>query len=700
MLCCVALGMTLYKLPVYPPVGSDEWWLLGRSDSILHAFNFADTTAIDGVSRGTTRSNSPPMNLPLRYVIHKALGAGVEIDRAISFAQFVMIGLLFVGVAWRLGAPPAVALLGLPVFLLEPSVFHVARAVRYEQDIVFLGSLAVILSFLLPRPSRFQVVIAAVSGTMAGMVSVMHLFGIAFGASIGVTHAVLWLLGDRRRLPRRVIVAWLIAFAVPVALTGFYFATDPALNQGVDTVTRPRESEQIAHRMAFLRSLFPPPVPGLPDRVLETLNALRWGLMPHDPVVYRRVTALAMTALGVVAGAAAFGGLGVVVLRSLRNRWLAGRARLSGDTPAGGAPVDTTVTGARTAVLFTVWQLPVYLLALTAVRPHTDYAVYLHASVMLALFMLVATWQPPRSFLRARGSWLGARRHWLPAWGNHLRASAGWLCLLAVIVIEVAYLWPVLAIRTEPPGMSAGAQMQSMARLSEAVGLDAEREDGLPIYADVTSWAATGARHAPLFYYMILERAERRTAIDGIVFDPAWYHIMVANIAPATGEPIDPARRRERMGAVLDGLQLGGVLRIDSNTDHAPNIRLCYMQQAPAEPVVGIVTVDGTLTIRSGQPVADLTEGVAAGERQTVEQLRLDAGEYFALVSGNALTTSRIRATSGRQQLTGSVLDNFPQEHGGARIWVKLDRPADVRYVIETNGPAPSDVRLRVWRVR
>jgi hypothetical protein len=662
LLCVVALGMLVYKLPVYPQIGSDEWWILGRTHLILREFTFEDRVSSDTDLRGVSRSPYPPMNIPLRYAIHKVLNADVEIDRAISAVQFVVVGTLFVAVAWRLGAGLDIALLGLPMFLLTPAVFYVARTVRYEQDVFFLGAVAVILSFVVSRPSRWWLPLSIASGMAAGMASVMHLFGIAFGASIGLAHALLWLLGDRRRLRWRVVVAWVAAFAVPVVFTAGYYLSEPSLNHGADVFLRPREAEQLAHRMAFLRSLFPPPLPGLPNRVVETMNALRWGLMPHIPELVPRATAVVLTGLGVVAVFTVCGGLTAETVRRLR------RGRL-------GRQFDIS-----TLILLTLWLLSPLLVALTGLRPHTDYVVYVHGAMVLSSFMLVAL-----------GTTLGHR-----AWA---RSGPRWLALAAVVAVELGYLGPVLAARAEPPGVAIGVQMQAMDRISTALGLEPAREDGPPVYADLTAWAASGARHAPLFDYMILERVTRRPEVGAIVFDADWYDGMVADIAPATGAALDPDRRRARMAALMDGLELGAVLRIDPGFARPPDTRFWYVRQAPPEPLFGIVAVDGSMSMRPGQPIADRADAVQAGPVRTVHRVRLDAGDYFAQVSGTSLTTSRIDANIGRREFNGRPIRNFPQEYGGGRVWVTLQRPAEVRFVLETDSPAASDVRLRIWRI-
>ncbi len=662
LLCIVSLVLLAYKLPVYPQIGSDEWWIVGRTHFFLREFTLEDRVSLDTVMRGVSRSPYPPMNIPLRYAIHKTLNADVEIDRAISAVQFVVVGALFAAVAWRLGAALDVALLGLPLFLLTPAVFYVARTVRYEQDVFFLGAVAVVLSFLLPRPARWWVPISIASGAAAGMVAVMHLFGMAFGASIVLGHGLLWLLGDRSRQSWRVVAVWAASFATPVALTAAYYLTDPALNYGVDLVVRSREAEQLAHRMAFLRSLFPPLLPGLPNRVVETMNALRWGLMPHIPEVVPSLTAVVLTGLGVVAVLTVCGGLTAEVVRRLRQ----GRH---------GRQFD-----ACTRVLLTMWLLSLLLVALTAMRPHTDYVVYVHGAFVLSSYLLVALG-------KGVGPW---------AWAS---TGTRWLALAAVVVVELAYLGPVLAARTEPPGVAIGVQLQAMERVSAALGLDPERNDGPPIYADLTAWGASGARHTALFDYMILERVQRRPDVGAIVFDADWYDGMVANIAPATGAPLDRDRRRARMADVMSGLELGAVLRIDPGFARPPDTRLWYVQQAPPEPLFAVIGVDGIMSLHPGQPVADRTETVRAGPARTAQRVRLDAGDYFAQVSGAALATSRIDANIGRREFNGRPIRNFPQEYGGARVWVALDRPAEVRFVMETDGPAASDVRLRIWRL-
>lgn len=679
-LVVAALAMLAYLLPVYPPIGSDEWWLLGRSHEILREFGFTDKVASDMELRGLVRSPVPPMNIPLRYVVHKALGAGVEIDRPISAVQFATVGLLFALLAWRLGAPPAVAALGLPVFLLCPGVFFVARSFRYEQDIFFLGAVGMVLSFLLLRPTRWAVPIALAAGTATGMASVMHLFGIAFGASVLLAAGALRLVG-RTRLPRPVVGAWLASFAVPVLLTVAYFVTDGRLQEfaGRGLVVRVGEEAQLASRMAFLRGLFPPLAPWLPDRVTETVNALRWGLLPQPPAAQRELTAALMTGLGVAVAAAAYLGLGFVVARRFRRLGHARRrAADSVDTSDGVRP---GAFAGLTGVLAAAWLAPVLLLAISFARPHTDYVVYVHGSAMLACFLLVA---------------VGARagRRW---WTG---AGARWLVLVVVVAVELAYLGPLLASRREPPNGSMAVQIRAMRQVSAALGLDIDASGGLPIYGDIPSWPATGVRHVPLFDHVILERVGRRPEIAGVVLDPDWYNGMASAIPPAGDRPPDPARRRALMASLVDDLDLAAVLRFEPDIRRNPETRFWYLRSAPSPPLFGIVERDGTLRLEQGLLVADVVERVDAGAGRTNRSVRLEPGEYFALVSGGGLTASRLRATSRRQEFNGIPLDAFPQERTGARAWIDLERSGDVRFELDTVASAPSEARLRIWRLR
>ncbi len=654
--------MVLFKLDVYPQIGSDEWWLLGRSHVLLREYSYTDSIAMDAVARGIERAPVPPMNLPLRHAIHLLFGTDVESDRFVSALQFIAVGAAFAAVAWRLGAPPDVALLGLPAYLLAPSVFFVARTYRYEQDVVFLGSVAVLVGFLLRRPTRFWLLIAAVSGTAAGMASVMHPFGLGFSAAIAAATAIAWLLGDRRHPRRQAAAVWLACAAVPVAITVAYYLADPSLNLGIETFVRPRESEQLRHRMAFLRSLYPPPLPGLPDRVLETMNALRWGLMPQPPAVVPQVTALTFTIVGLAAVALVYVGLAASLVRRLR-RW-----RREGRLDA------------RSFVMLTLWLMAVGHLVITAARPHVDYTVYVHGSVILAIFMWLAVGgEPP---------------------GNRWRhAGSRWSAMLVVVLLEVGYLGPVLAGRTEPAGVSLAAQTRSMAAVSRALGIDPDQTGDTAIYADLTSWAASGVRHAALFDYLILERVEPRPAVGGVIFDAEWLNGMVATIAPSSGETLDPERRRQRMAALLEGLELGAVMRIDPNSPRNPNVRLWYVRDAPPAPLFGIVGADGHPTVHGGQPVADRQEAAAAGAQRNSLRVRLEPGDYFALVSGTRRTATRVQASYGREEINGRPLDNFPQEYGGARLWLTLDRSTNIRFFLDSDGPEAGEVRLRVWRV-
>jgi hypothetical protein len=670
----LAVALLFTGIASYPVVGNDEWWFTSRYDRGAIYGDWSDTVAFDQYMNNRDHPKFPPANVPLRMVAHAVAGIGAPLDRYLSATEFVIVGVLLGVVAYQLGAPLAAAILAVPLLVLIPTVFLVARTMRFEQDIFFLGCVALLLACLPGGGNSWRgSVRLAVSGLAAGMAATMHIFGVAFGGGIVAAWAIGWLARQSPQVTRRQLAWWLAAGLVPVIATLAYMTADLSNTLAYYHGNARFEAAHLTQRLQNLQSAYPPLMPGLPERLHITVNALRIAMKQYGNTPFLD---------GISSVLAAVWGISFLVVAAgipVRCWWLMARA---------GRASRPTAMALLACLVGTLLSA-----ALLALRPGADYAVYLHGLTGLSFYLLVVTYQPaPSSRYRLTNWWQGYA-------GQLIGRTGGWLVLLLMMGLGAAFLTMLVTDPSQHVGGTQQAEIRAMRLVSALAGLEPAATDRPPIYADTVSWAAGGARFVPLYEYLISEVTEPREQYDAVVFRYSWYQIFVGRIPTFTGEPIDLARRQARMARLLDGLSFSGALQRAFGPPQRPDTRLWFARTAPDAPAFSKIGPDGHLTAARGSLALDVTDTSPEYANGVTVPLLLPSGDYFGMATGSGPPSIRLSVVAdGRIIADGVPSTSLPQEQVGAILWFSLaGTENDPTISIDTDGH-PSTVRLRIWR--
>ncbi len=664
-----AVALVFTGIATFPAVGNDEWWFTSQYDRGTMYGDWSDTVAFDRFLNNRERPKFPPANALLRMVAHRLTSIGAPLDRYLSALEVVVVGLLLSYVARQLGASMPAAILSVPLLLLNPVVFFVARSFRFEQDIFFFGGVSVLLACLPSTGRPRDAARLALSGFMAGMAATMHLFGLAYGGAVIGSWAASWLLGRAGPPAGHLARWWLVACAVPVVATTAYFAADWQNTSAYYEANARFEAAHLSMRLDNLAAAYPPLVPGLPERLHVTINALRVAIQPYGG------TPLAGAASDVLA---ALWGIGfLLVMMGVPSWFWTTRTCRSGNVKA------------LSMALLTCWAATFLTAAITVLRPHADYAVYFYGLTGMTLLLLVAA--------------LRIGRTSAPLW-SRAGYRVGCTVLLAMMALGAGYVGPLVADPTRHLGGSVEVQTRGMRLVSTMAGLEPSANDRPPIYADTVSWAAGGARFVPLYEYLISEVADRRDRYDAVVFKYEWYQTFVGRIATFTGEPIDSDRRRERMVRLLDDLAFAGALQQDYGAGRRPEARLWFAREVPGGtaslPSFARIGADGRLSAARGELAVDAVATSDTLGTPIAVPAALRPGAYFVMATSVGPEFARVALTvDGTQQAISVPSISLPQEQVGAVLWLTVNSSqGNTSLTVDTNG-LRGTVRVRAWHV-
>lgn len=234
LLILILLGCHFsYKIAYFPQAGGDEHNIISFDCRYASLGERLDLTWISECynQRGLPKL-PPPWTSRLRSLYHGSVGCSSFSGRVFSLF-LVLSSLLITAVVWPLrhGLSPRIALILLLAGGLSPSLYFAARTVRFEQEILFLGCLSLLLipCLLLRRLSpAVNRLIWATVGCLSGYVGACHPLGYVFVGVQLVSLSCLaraWKERDGLSSGRR-LLAWSCGLAVPIAMQAAFYAWD------------------------------------------------------------------------------------------------------------------------------------------------------------------------------------------------------------------------------------------------------------------------------------------------------------------------------------------------------------------------------------------------------------------------------------------------------------------------------------------
>jgi hypothetical protein len=667
LLSLAAILILFRDLNIFPPqTGYDECFFLFPYERSVAYGDFSLTVSLEQFANNGNHAQSPPLVFAFRLALHNLLHSGIEIARFISAAEFVILALLLGVTARRLGASPALSVLGVGLFLSFPTVFLFARTVRSEQDVFFLGCLSLFCLMLVPPESRWRRWAVGASGLLAGTVCCMHPLGVIF--PLGAMLAALPKMVDAGRLRHlfRAAKLWLPFFLLPVLATILYLTSDydnfRAYMQGIAIYSK----QHNALRVEAFSKMYDLPMPGLPEQTRAVINTQWAGLVPFATT--SRLHRWGPLLLG---GVMVLGVIGAFV--SLAGLW----RRKQGPDSETGKPAYPR--------LATVWFMGLLAaVAVIGVYPaNNDYVLYINGLAWAASYFTLAGWS-------------GGARH------TALRTG---VVLFAFFLTcwNLHYLYKVSWYHGQPA--SAGAPLRNQVALETAdlIGIDTKAVQGPKVYGDFLSWPGAGRRYAPLFEYLIAEAAELQADYDGVVVSQRWYSDFVTTISNFAGTPIQPDERQERMRQLLAGHSFTGALLVEGHA-HQPNDTLLWFTRKPAnDPVFVRFLRDGTVVRYLGEKVAVERYSCPKGKQNLLQQLRLPAGQYAIMVTGETLSQSSLQQFFGENKrilAMAAGASYFPHEFAGALMTLDVGEAGSVTVEVQTEAEAAGTMLLHCWRLR
>lgn len=421
--------------------------------------------------------------------------------------------------------------LGMLLVGLHPSTLQAARSVRFEQEIVLSGLVALTCLVFAWHRKRAPLLLA-LTGVFAALASVSHPYGTVYGVVLGL--AIL-LRAWQQRHAWRLALAEVLAFAagavIPVSVTLWWM-----LEKGGDLVAFQSAAATLyeIHTNRIQTALLgfqPDWLSGLvPHRISAGLEEFRrYGFYLRDAPVSTLIGPFQMSTWPLFFIGA--GGLALLWARGLRvppSLWL---------------PILVTV------------GLTLFMLGYP---PNANYYQYVgvHVSLAAALILVLA---------------VAAAQRWLKALSLALLAAWGGLLLGFT-----GNMFPHVLAAEEMQRLGFPERARRFAALAETVGVGG----GTARYCDYVVWLGCGEPLHSVMEVSPLGLIDPPPGLDAVMLDANFANGIAKGYPSMTDPQLDPSERLQRLARLTSAAPLAGVYLETDSTGRPDFADLIYSNAA------------------------------------------------------------------------------------------------------------------------
>jgi hypothetical protein len=617
LLLAVAGCYWLYHGDVFPAAGGDEQDLL--SDN-FHWRAFGDRKELVFLSENYNQRQWQKLPTPwtgwLRSAYDYAAGCSSQSSRAFSAVVLLAcVAIAAVAAPLRSGLSGRAALLMAAVTAFSPPLFFAARTVRFEQEILLLGAVALfgVPCLLRPRsPAWLRLGLWAMAGGLCGWAGISHPGGLIFPAAqllVLLRFPKAWAEHDGLTTGKR-LAAWLVGAAVPVAIMAAVLAAD--WSNWVE-YHRDLESRFVVVKdrlVAFWAPQWPWSIGSRPPLLAATLysyclNATTpWMQYPGQWLLIALFAAQSVFAL-------------------IAAVWFLVRP-----CPSRGLLLRGVVW---LAAGFVVMHF------LYAFRCSPNYTFYPYLGLTVPLACAWVGWEIARASPSGGPRFLSA----LCACKRQAIMSAllG-LVVSGILAVDLHFAcYQVRAVRRL--ALAAPVTLDTQIAAAREMGARLGWADSTtPVYVDNYTWPAAGPRWKSLFEALLSERVAPAAPADRLAFQDDLLN-QIYGYPGFCQVQLTANERRQRLADLLKQRRLAGVL-----LDTSPgSIGDCYYYAGAVDPVaplqVGLLRGKGDVvwTVARHPVVPSVRRSDACRYR------RLAVGTYMAALAGPCLAQTRLRVS-------------------------------------------------------
>lgn len=605
----LALVGTVYiqDIEIFPASDNDEAVMLAPPYRLL---TFGDLIFPNLVGRSFNNDavqKSPPILAGwLRNVFHLGFGFSPKRSRIFSAALVLtIIGVLAVLLARSSAGPFQVSAVILTAGL-QPSVVHAARTVRFEQEIFFLGMIAVCLPtidslFRLER--RWQAILWLASGLFAAWAAGSHPWGLVYAGTIFLlacmsSKGTEW-IGLRRR--ERVLMVALGA-VIPFSI-GIY----PVL---ADWPTYRAFAEAQSHfcgvlgvmNQSLISHISPVFQSTLPVRQAAQLASLDSGaytsqLSFNNQSLFRMFFWINI--------AICIGTLRPVLHQRLRSE-------------------NSLLQATSLATLaFIAWHF-VYNPSSGNYHLYTGFTIAIAAATAAALCWKGDRPQNPQKLKR--------------------RAAASYLGVQAAVSVwfALAHIQHVQNLAVSGTTISLDTKFRALSVLGEWANLPHETR---PVLTDVNTWIVSGKNLDSMFPYVLDGVKIREEGVGGLAFNRVFASAVIEQFPGAVSIEQSPLPvRQARITELTRDLALSGLLFIRGGSSVETPLHLLFSRHDPrlGIKIALIKKEDSIQWLNTGDEIQPVNANPT-----NYEWNRLKAGKHLLLIQWDKARPSDLEITSG-----------------------------------------------------